>query len=236
MTTKSPSPVATRVSWPSTRPVTPSTNPSKPVSHPAHTATSSQETLATAAALVNVSQLTAVDTPTSTSHNQLIQWWPFTLTHHATATVVTAEEAHQEVDHHLEVDHHQGAVPHQEALELNAVHVTAAQPKPTAVTWESTSFNAKERDACGVHPTNLEIHGVLKSSQAVVMAVEPMAHQAAKSATPQNKTVATSESINPVVKAKDVVGLNPTLVVLHGASTQLKLTFFFLLFCCFSFH
>jgi len=230
VTTKSPSPVATKVSWQSTKPVTLSTNPSKRVFHLVPTATLSQETLATADVPVNVYQSTAAVTPTSTSHSQLIQWSPFTSTHHAAATVVTAEEAHQE-EAHLEADPRQ-EVDHLEDQLLSAAHATAAQREPTAVTWESTSLNVKVKAACGVHPTKKVIHGALKYSQAVGTAV-PTAHQAAKSTTILNKTAAISALINRAVKAKGVAGLNLTLVALHGASTQLKLTFLFL-FCFFT--
>jgi len=141
---------------------------------------------------------------------------------HATVTVATAVEARQEVDHHLEVDLH---LVDPLVEQLNAAPVTAAPSVPTAATWESTSVNVKERDACGVHPMQRVIHGVLKSSQ-LVATVALTVHQLVESVTPPNKIADSSESINQDVKVKDAVGLNQVPMVSHGASTQLKLEHF----------
>jgi len=145
---------------------------------------------------------------------------------HATVTVATVVEAAQleVVDHHLVVDHH----PVDLLVEqLNAAPVTAAPREPTVDTWESTNVNVKVKDACGVHHTQKEIHGALKSSLQVVT-VALTVHQLVESVTLPNKIADTLESINQDAKVKDAVGLNQIPVVLHGVSIQLKLDHFFL--------
>merc|ERR1712136_556986 len=129
-TTRLPSLVAIKVSWPSTKLATPSTSLFKPASHLDPTVMLSLETSVTVDALDNVYQLMAVVMQTSTFHSLLIQWLHFTSMLHATVTVATVEEAQPEEDHHL-ADHH---LVDPLVEQLNAAPVTAVPREPTVDT------------------------------------------------------------------------------------------------------